>query len=228
MGSLCDGTYVLEEVLSEVFDKSNYKKVVFSDDASHIVFMKGKNMVLKNLISSEETLFINESYPNGRLFADTQFDEYVKIRNKINNSFIRLSEYEQFVERYDMLQGDTPSEKEKKKKSRERFMSMNKGYFINNKIDEWYALNNYNFSDWVYEKVGYAIIKELSTGKIIEEVELGLVLQFLNYVAFSFDSNYVAIAGRYPNNSSFGGLLANIRYNISIKLICYNVIYYNK
>lgn len=53
---------------------------------------------------------------------------------------------------------------------------MNKGYFINNKIDEWYALNNYNFSDWVYEKVGYAIIKELSTGKIIEEVELGLVL----------------------------------------------------
>lgn len=94
MGSLCDGTYVLEEVLSEVFDKSNYKKVVFSDDASHIVFMKGKNMVLKNLISSEETLFINESYPNGRLFADTQFDEYVKIRNKINNSFIRFSEYE--------------------------------------------------------------------------------------------------------------------------------------
>lgn len=256
MGSLCDGTYVLEEVLSEVFDKSNYKKVVFSDDASHIVFMKGKDMVLKNLISSEETLFINESYiehkngyrttlyvdayrrprfldpvnrqyvdenyssqyiftsPNGRLFADTQLDEYVKIRNKINNSFIRLSEYKQFVERYDMLWSDTPSEKEKKKKSRERFMSINKGYFINNKIDMWYALNNYNFSDWVYEKVGYAIIKELSTGKIIEEIELGPALWFLNYVAFSFDSNYVAIAGRYPNNSSFGGLY--LVYNLKL------------
>lgn len=243
IGYLNNGTYRQEEILDGIFDRSNYKNVVFSDDASNIVFMQGKDMILKNLASGEETSFGNQSYiehkngyrttlyvdscrrprfldpvnrqfvdeiysnqymftsPDGKLFADTALTEYVKIRNKIDNSFVSDSEYKQFVKQYDLYYNDSPSVVAEKKKIREIFISTHKDFFKDDKVNIVSS-----FSDMVYEKVGYAMIKELATGKVVEEIELGPALWFLNYVAFSFDSNYVAIVGRYPDNSSYGGL----------------------
>ena len=54
---------------------------------------------------------------------------------------------------------------------------------------------------------GVAIIRKTSDNTITNKIKLGDPLWFLNYVAFSHDSRYVTIAGRYPNHSGHGGLL---------------------
>lgn len=57
----------------------------------------------------------------------------------------------------------------------------------------------------IAEELGYAIIRKIGTDEIYCEIELGHVLWFLNYIAFSYDSRYVAIAGRYPNDTEING-----------------------
>ena len=46
----------------------------------------------------------------------------------------------------------------------------------------------------------------MDNGKVVEKIELGSPLAYLNYVSFSYDNIYVAIAGCYPWGVSTGGL----------------------
>ena len=60
---------------------------------------------------------------------------------------------------------------------------------------------------------------------IVEEIPLGPELWFLNYVAFSFDSRFVAIGGRYHDNTIYqnrnvGGLI--LIYDLLSKKIIVN------
>lgn len=63
------------------------------------------------------------------------------------------------------------------------------------------------FTDIITEDYGYATIRKVGTDELYCEIELGPKLRFLNYVAFSYDSRYVAIVGRYPDNCFYKGLL---------------------
>ena len=63
------------------------------------------------------------------------------------------------------------------------------------------------FTDIITEDYGYATIRKVGTDELYCEIELGPKLRFLNYVAFSYDSRYVAIVGRYPDNCCYKGLL---------------------
>lgn len=250
LGYLHNGEYQIEKILEGCFDRTTYRNVVFSDDASNIVFMRGKDMILKNLDSDVEYVFENRSYiehkngyrttlyvdayrrprfldsvnrqfidenyasqylfasPDGRLFADTELGKYEKIRNKINHAFVSQTEFDSFVNEYDILWDDSELIIERKKEKRRLYINQNKSFFQNakQKIDESRIISDRCFSERIYEKLGFAIVRDIATDKIVEEIELGPVLWFLNYIAFSADSNYVAIAGRYPNGSSLGGL----------------------
>ena len=62
-----------------------------------------------------------------------------------------------------------------------------------------------DFTDKFIENRGFAIIRSVYTNEIIAEIPLGPALWFINYVAFSFDSRYVAIAGRYPEGTKYEG-----------------------
>ena len=60
----------------------------------------------------------------------------------------------------------------------------------------------------------------MGTGEIVAKIKLGNPLWFLNYVAFSQDSKYVAIAGRYPDGSGLGGLF--LIYNLESQSVVLN------
>ena len=49
-------------------------------------------------------------------------------------------------------------------------------------------------------------VKKSSDNSIYRLIDIGRPLWFLNYVSFSYDERYIAIAGRYPSNTSPGGL----------------------
>ena len=53
---------------------------------------------------------------------------------------------------------------------------------------------------------GIALIRRMSDESVVAKIDLGSPLWYINYVSFSFDNRYVSIAGRYPNESSLGGL----------------------
>lgn len=46
----------------------------------------------------------------------------------------------------------------------------------------------------------------MDTGDVVEKIELDSPLAYLNYVSFSYDNRYIAIAGCYPLGVSTGGL----------------------
>ena len=96
--------------------------------------------------------------------------------------------------------------KDKKKEARKEFINMHKDYFKNRNIED--LLNTTTcFTDIITEDFGYATIRKVETDEVYCEIALGHTLRYLNYVAFSYDSRYVAIVGRYPDFCSYKGLL---------------------
>lgn len=67
-------------------------------------------------------------------------------------------------------------------------------------VDEKNELGNLNFINRVIGVRGIAIIRRASDGAEVAKIELGDPLTFINYVSFSYDSRYIALAG-YRNFS---------------------------
>ena len=137
--------------------------------------------------------------PDGKLYADSALSKYIKYHDKINDTFISKEQWNALAEKYNYGWNINDKEKDEKKEARKEFINAHKSYFNDEEIDK--LLNVNNFRDKIAEELGYAIIRETETNEIYCEIELGHVLWFLNYVAFSYNSRYVAIAGRYPNNT---------------------------
>ena len=73
-------------------------------------------------------------------------------------------------------------------------------------LDEKNVFGISRFIDLFIAKRGIAVIRCISDGSIFAKINLGEPLWFINYVSFSYDNKFVAIAGRYPNGSGKGGL----------------------
>lgn len=141
--------------------------------------------------------------PDGKLYADSALSKYIKYHDKINDTFISKEQWNALAEKYNYGWNINDKEKDEKKEARKEFFNAHKSYFNDEEIDK--LLNVNNFRDKIAEELGYAIIRKTDTNEIYCEIELGHVLWFLNYVAFSYNSQYVAIAGRYPNNTEING-----------------------
>lgn len=142
--------------------------------------------------------------PDGKLYADSELSRYVKYLDKTNGTFISKEQWNILAEKYNYEWNINDREKGEKKEARKEFINAHKNFFNGKELDNF--LKDNDFRDKITEELGYAIIRETGTDEIYCEIELGHVLWFLNYVAFSYDSRYVAIAGRYPNNTPYGGL----------------------
>ena len=141
--------------------------------------------------------------PDGNLYADSALSKYVKYHDKVNDTFISKEQWHALAEKYDYEWKIDDKTKDEKKEARKEFIYAHKNFFNGEKIDDLLKIND--FKNKIAEELGYAIIRETGTDKIYCEIELGHVLWFLNYVAFSYDSRYVAIAGRYPNDTEING-----------------------
>ena len=183
------------------------------------------NPVTGQILDSEIMTQYNFISPNGRFYADAQLDQYVEYYWHSTNELLSKDEYLNICKMYTYpWQLDKNSEESRKINSLrkklviENFLILNKKYpnvFKNDKTGEkWeeYVLDNKNkfgisrFIDLFIGKRGIAVIRCTSDRSIFAKINLGDPLWFINYVSFSYDNRYVALAGRYPNGSGKGGL----------------------
>lgn len=163
--------------------------------------------------------------PNGRFYADAQLDQYIEYYWHSTTELLSKDEYLNICKMYTYpWKLDKNSQKFQKINSLRKklvidnFLFLNKKYpnvFKNDKTGEkWeeYVLDNKNkfdisrFIDLFIGKRGIAVIRCTSDRSIFAKINLGDPLWFINYVSFSYDNRYVALAGRYPYGSGKGGL----------------------
>lgn len=155
--------------------------------------------------------------PNGLLYADTKIDDYVETWNLIDNKILSDSEIAGYADKFYYIAG---SEKEKSKineENRRQFIENNLPFF-KKATQDWAKRNDKqlihsllslpyaDFAKLFMQRRGVAYIKNKNNDSVVAKIKLGDPLWFLNYVSFSYDNRYVAIAGRYPNDSNYGGL----------------------
>lgn len=176
--------------------------------------------------------------PDGSLYADKELSKYIEYRNKINYKTISREDYLDLVNQLDVpidkwnkwilysKKEEVKEEIEEIFKLRDKFIEEHIEYFTdmakdarNTKLYLQNMARHQKFTDLFIEIVGIAIIRRMDNGEVVEKIELGSPLAYLNYVSFSYDNRYVAIAGCYPWGVSTGGLF--FLYDLEEHLVIY-------
>ncbi len=168
--------------------------------------------------------------PDGKLYADTNLEAYIEYYNRIEERTITKSEFDTLVKTYSYpscsiekdLEGHSNVMENRKRLVRENLSWFKKHArnVVDRSVEEWLkffvdekqVFGNEYFMSLIVEERGIAVIKKVRDDSEVARISLGNPLWFLNYVSFSYDGRYVAIAGRYPNNArddegkSMGGL----------------------
>ena len=161
--------------------------------------------------------------PDHELYADKALDKYIEYYNLIICELISKEDYLKYVNDFDypyrannesnfIIRGNRLAFInqhyvfliERLKEKRPEYEKKSKEDIIEMLLSEW--INGFEFVNLFIEKRGVAVIRRISDNSEIARIALGIPLWYLNYVAFSKDSKYVAIAGRYPNGTNVGGL----------------------
>ena len=173
-----------------------------------------------NLVS--EYQFVSPDYT---LYADKALDKYIEFYDYIQQRLISKEQYQELHEKFSLLTSND-NERMKRIQNRKDFVIKHSAYFAflidvlrkkgykdrtvdecyNTIVDEKNTFGTSRFIDLFIEKRGVAVIKRISDDVEVVRIPLDTPLWFLNYVSFSKDSRYVAIAGRYPNDSGYSGL----------------------
>lgn len=188
------------------FRKNQYRQVKFINPLSGME-------IDTNVITQYD--FVS---PDGNLYADTRLEEYIEYYNRIEEKIITKDEYNALKVRFGNALGFYKEAMVNRRKSFcLQHLDFLKNHFMsecrrNRSDEEWLdrltcQKNIDEFLQLFIELRGIALIRRTSDNTIANKIRLGRPLWFLNYVAFSYDSRYVAIAGRYPNNTEHGGLL---------------------
>lgn len=158
--------------------------------------------------------------PDGSLYADKELCKYIEYRNKITGETISREDYQDLVNKFDVpydkwilsfKKEDVKEEIEELFQLRDKFIEEHIEYFADlakgkSEKDLYNIARHQDFSTFFIKIVGIAVVKNMNTGDVVEKIELGSPLAYLNYVSFSYDNRYVAIAGCYPWGVSTGGL----------------------
>lgn len=172
--------------------------------------------------------------PKGTYYADTRLEEYVEYYDEIEGREISKMEYSSLFQKYSYDYHSTAlfSRNDIVTQKRREFILKHLDFFrahcnedgkakktSNDIINEFISMNINSFIGVFIKEKGVAVIRQTKDNLISHRINLGAPLWFLNYVAFSQDERYVAIAGRYPNGSGQGGLL--LIYNLKEKKVVY-------
>lgn len=166
--------------------------------------------------------------PDGKLYADKALDKYIEYYDHIQQKLISKERYEELHEKLN-LSVFSESKREINLQIRKNFVLNHSDFLIDalrkkkyversvesfheTLIDENGKLGIDWFLDLFIEKRGVAVIRKTEDESEIARIKLGDPLWFLNYVSFSYDNRYVAIAGRYPYDSNYSGLF--LVYNL--------------
>ena len=161
--------------------------------------------------------------PDGKYYADKELSKYTEYHNLLTNERISKEAYDQMIEDYEIKSNDDDSRKALIEQNRKELLNTYYDFFANQLKKKWPAYENrskadiiealttlgagrYWFTKMFIDIRGIAVIRRVYDKSEVARISLGHPLWFLNYVAFSKDSKYVAIAGRYPDGSNDGGL----------------------
>lgn len=179
------------------------------------------NPVTKQRIEANDMSNFQFVSPDGKLYADTRLKEYIEHYEIETDTLIPNDEFGKLRVMYtypwDKKQGSTAWEtitRNRKQLILEHFGYLNEKYPKLFKDD--LTGNNWNdsvldtknrygvehFLGRLYGERGIAVIRKSHDGSEYSRIDLGSPLMYINYVSFSYDSKYVAIAG-YRNS---GGL----------------------
>ncbi len=136
--------------------------------------------------------------PDGKLYAKTNLDEYTRYYNTAEKRYITKEEKRSFEEKYDFPYRCTKEEKDEIDKRRAVYIESHKEFF-----ESRGAMDIDRFSVMIINDEGYARICRTLDDSVYREFSIGSPLQFVNYVAFSPDGRYVAIAGRRSGGGEF-------------------------
>lgn len=158
-----------------------------------------KDPVTMQTVPSEYLSQYDFVSPDGKYYVKTNKD--IEYYHKFLNKNISEQEYINLQKLYNYNRANKISDELKKRR-----IEFIKKYNITN-IGEWKINYTPDFVETVIvELIEFINIIETQTNNTIR-IKLGTPpLWFLNYVSFSYDNKYIAIAGRYPNNSDKSGL----------------------
>lgn len=167
----------------------------------------------------KDYLFIS---PNGQYYAGTIKDLYDEYYYLETGEILSQNDYVSLKLKLTYPTGKGKDSEEWKEVTNRRisfvkehfnYINKNNPFLTHNSNDErkwnWSLLQGYE-GDYLVRLVigvrGIALIRRMSDESVVAKIDLGSPLRFINYVSFSFDNRYVAIAGRYPKGSSLRGL----------------------
>lgn len=152
--------------------------------------------------------------PNGEYYASTSKDMYVEQYYRQTNDIIENIEFNRLIESLTYPSKDKKDSQEWKDVTLRRLLFIEKHFqYINREypkltngskevnkwsrtlIDEDNEIGVLVFVRRVIGVRGIAIIRRISDGLEIAKIDLGLPLNYINYVSFSYDSRYVSLAG---------------------------------
>ena len=255
--ALNNGEYEERIILQSLFDSSEYKNVLFSDNGNQVMYQSEKDAVVMDIATGKCEEFPSLSYikhingmrlffetasslqprlvnpitkqyidcnsmpdyqfvsPNGKLYADTRLQDYIEYYFIETGKLISKEEYDRLVDRFQYpyrVSKDHDSYirvvEERKQFIRNHFEFLNNSYphyFKNDPIgNKWNSIvleeNSSAFVRRVVGLRGIAVIRSSDTGSEVTRIPLGDPLSYINYVSFSYDSRYLALAG-YRNFS---------------------------
>lgn len=264
--------YTLERIMEDVYDSTEYKDVLLSEDGNCFMYKDGDNAITFNINTGESQIYDNLSYikhvngvrplfstptslqpilinpvskqridakemsnyqfisPDGKLYADTRLKEYIEYYYLETNILISNDKFREIRDKYTYpwieTDGSTGWEIVKNARKQlilENFKYLNEKYpklFKNDLTGEKWdesvldTKNKYGvelFLRRLFGVRGIAVIRNSYDDSEFTRIDLGAPLMYINYVSFSYDSKYVAIAG-YRNS---GGLF--IIYDLESK-----------
>ncbi len=171
------------------------------------------NPVTGQVIDHQEMRESQFVSPDGKLYADGNLSEYIEYRFADSQEVISKEEYRNYLRSYSfcMVEKDSPKweiiRAKRKQMVLDHFEYLNKQFpdiFKKDRSGEnwpkWLLegksdLNVKNFLDLMIICHGKAIIRKVEDNSVYAEVDLGDPLTFMNYVSFSHDSRYMALAG---------------------------------
>lgn len=172
------------------------------------------NPVTGQIIDCNELRRLQFLSPDGSLYADTSLEDYVEYYSFVTERTITAKEYKALYDKYQYpwteKRDSVPWEKVKQNRINfilEHFDFLDQKYpellhhtRISAKwepcvIDCENTFGTKYFLERIYEARGVAIIRNSHNDSEYCHIPLGAPLTFLNYVAFSYDAQYVSIAG---------------------------------
>lgn len=208
--------YNIKQGTKETFDNTNFVIKGLNGYQPIISLDKYRRPILKDPVTlcpatpeilSAEYAFIS---PSGRY--KTLFSR--KFKNKVLGTIVNETEKSNFLSQYDIQYINDKEIKEQHIANRHRLFDEHRDYFdsyltlyTTEEQGEKYiceCMQDDIFAQYLFNEI--ISILDSSTQQEIN-IEIIGMLWFKNYVSFSYNDKYVAIAGRYPNGGNHSGYL---------------------